>query len=142
MAGHCRWKDLRGELTPEQEAERLSRLRSLETNPDPELFVEHLEYHGYCGVAEYGPTVARWHGTVVNVARAVLSFEAARPDELARELGATIDDDLVWCAERGWTPEPPRGAGEPEASQCCKRPQRGEPPERPGETRRSENPNA
>jgi len=113
MAGQRPWKDLRGELTPEQEAERRARLRSLETNPDPELFVEHLEYRGYRGVAEYDPTVARWHGTVVNVARAVLTFEAARPEDLARELGATIDDYLAWCAERGWTPEPPRGAGEP-----------------------------
>jgi predicted HicB family RNase H-like nuclease len=66
-----------------------------------------LTDRGYVGEAEYDESVGLWHGAVVNTARAVLTFEAERPEALARELAATIDDYLAWCDEQGWTPEPP-----------------------------------
>jgi predicted HicB family RNase H-like nuclease len=65
-----------------------------------------MEYKGYLATVEYDDEAGIFHGEVVNT-RAVITFQGISVDELHRELAASIEDYLAWCAERGKEPEKP-----------------------------------
>jgi predicted HicB family RNase H-like nuclease len=65
-----------------------------------------MEYKGYLATVEYDDEAGIFHGEVVNT-RAVITFQGVSVDELHREMVASIEDYLAWCAERGKEPEKP-----------------------------------
>jgi predicted HicB family RNase H-like nuclease len=65
-----------------------------------------MEYKGYVARVEYDSEADLFHGEVVNT-RPVLTFQGQSTGDLKRELAATVDDYLAWCAERGKDPEKP-----------------------------------
>jgi predicted HicB family RNase H-like nuclease len=65
-----------------------------------------MEYKSYLATIEYDDEAGIFHGEVVNT-RAVITFQGVSVEELHREMAASIDDYLAWCAERGKEPEKP-----------------------------------
>jgi len=65
-----------------------------------------MDYKGYLATVEYDDEAGIFHGEVVNT-RAVITFQGVSVDELHREMAASIEDYLAWCAERGKEPEKP-----------------------------------
>jgi predicted HicB family RNase H-like nuclease len=65
-----------------------------------------IEYKGYTGVFEYDPSVAAFHGRVLGL-RDVVTFEGVSVAELRKEMRASVDDYLEFCAESGREPEKP-----------------------------------
>jgi predicted HicB family RNase H-like nuclease len=65
-----------------------------------------MEYKGYLATVEYDDEAGIFHGEVVNT-RTVITFQGVSVDELHREMAASIEDYLAWCAERGKEPEKP-----------------------------------
>lgn len=65
-----------------------------------------MEYKGYLVTIEYDDEAQVFHGEVVNT-RAVITFQGTSVEELRREMAASIDVYLEWCAERGREPEKP-----------------------------------
>lgn len=65
-----------------------------------------MEYKGYVASVEYDDEAEILHGEIVNT-RAVITFQATSTSDLRREMEASIDDYLDWCAERGKEPEKP-----------------------------------
>lgn len=65
-----------------------------------------MEYKGYHATVDYDPDADIFHGEVVNT-RAVLTFQGRSVDDLKTALKDTVEDYLVWCAERGKEPEKP-----------------------------------
>lgn len=68
-----------------------------------------IEYRGYLGVFEYDPEDESFHGRVVNLSRDGITFVGRSVEELKREMAASVDDYLAFCAERGEEPEKPFG---------------------------------
>ncbi|HEX7241844.1 MAG TPA: type II toxin-antitoxin system HicB family antitoxin [Longimicrobiaceae bacterium] len=66
-----------------------------------------IEYRGYVGVFEYDPDDELFRGRVVNLGKDGITFAGTSVEELKRELAASVDDYLAWCAERGESPEKP-----------------------------------
>ncbi len=66
-----------------------------------------MEYKGYEAKAEFDDEAGILHGEIINT-RAVITFQATSTDQLRREMEASVDDYLEWCAERGKEPEKPR----------------------------------
>lgn len=65
-----------------------------------------IEYKGYVGVVEYDPDVDSFHGRVVNT-RDVITFYGNSIEELKKELAASIEEYLVFCADVGKEPDKP-----------------------------------
>ncbi|MCP4660781.1 MAG: type II toxin-antitoxin system HicB family antitoxin [bacterium] len=65
-----------------------------------------MEYKRYVAAVEYDDEAGILHGEVINT-RAVITFQATSTDQLRREMEASIEDYLDWCAERGKEPEKP-----------------------------------
>jgi len=68
--------------------------------------VNPMRYKGYEARVAYDPDAEIFHGEVVN-SRAVLTFQGRSVDALKQALADTVEDYLVWCAERGQEPERP-----------------------------------
>lgn len=67
-----------------------------------------IEYRGYVGVFEYDPDDDTFRGRVVNLGgKDGITFAGSSVEELRRELAASVEDYLAWCAERGEEPERP-----------------------------------
>ncbi|MHB1225879.1 MAG: type II toxin-antitoxin system HicB family antitoxin [Gemmatimonadaceae bacterium] len=65
-----------------------------------------LGHRGYAGLVEYDDEARLFHGEVVGT-RAVLTFQGTTVDEIEQAFRDTVDEYLVWCAERGKEPEKP-----------------------------------
>lgn len=65
-----------------------------------------IEYEGYTGFFAYDPSVDAFHGRVIGL-RDVVTFEGRSVDELRREMAASVDDYVTYCAEIGKEPERP-----------------------------------
>lgn len=63
-----------------------------------------MEYKGYSVRIEYDEDLSTFHGQVLNI-NDVVTFQGSSIDELRRELEASVDDYLAWCAERGEEPD-------------------------------------
>jgi predicted HicB family RNase H-like nuclease len=66
-----------------------------------------IEYKGYVGAFEYDPDEETFHGRVVNLAKDGITFVGRSVEELKREMAASVDDYLAFCAERGDEPDAP-----------------------------------
>ncbi len=62
-----------------------------------------IEYKGYLARVEFDEEAVIFQGDAVNT-RAVITFQARSADALQRELAASVEDYLAWCAERGTAP--------------------------------------
>ncbi len=65
-----------------------------------------IDYKGYSAVFEYDESVEAFHGRVVGL-RDVVTFEGRSVAELRKEMKASIEDYLEFCAESGRDPEKP-----------------------------------
>jgi predicted HicB family RNase H-like nuclease len=65
-----------------------------------------MEYKGYVASVEYDDEQGTFHGEVVNL-RDVITFEGDCVDELKRAFRESVEDYLIFCAERGEEPEKP-----------------------------------
>lgn len=65
-----------------------------------------IRYRGYVGKVDIDSESGVLHGEVVNV-RDVITFEGKTVAELRRALKESVEDYLVFCAERGEEPEKP-----------------------------------
>jgi predicted HicB family RNase H-like nuclease len=65
-----------------------------------------LKYKGYVGHATYDDEAGIFHGDVQHTWD-VITFQGRSVEELERAFRDSIDDYLVWCAERGKTPDKP-----------------------------------
>ena len=63
-----------------------------------------MSYKGYQAVLKYDDEAEVFHGEVVGT-RDVIFFEGTSVEELNREFQFSIDDYLVFCAERGHEPD-------------------------------------
>ncbi|KQP95094.1 antitoxin HicB [Methylobacterium sp. Leaf113] len=61
---------------------------------------------GYEAVVEYDEDAELFHGEVIDM-RDVVTFQGRSVDELKKAFSDSIDDYLVFCAERGEEPEKP-----------------------------------
>ena len=61
---------------------------------------------GYKAVVEYNEDAELFHGEVIDM-RDVVTFQGRSVDELKKAFSDSIDDYLVFCAERGEEPEKP-----------------------------------
>ena len=66
-----------------------------------------MEYKGYVGAFEYDPAAETFHGRIVNLTRDGITFVGRSGEELQREMAASVDDYLAFCAVRGDEPEAP-----------------------------------
>lgn len=66
-----------------------------------------IEHRGYVGVFEYDPDDETFRGRIVNLGKDGITFAGSSVEELKREMAASVDDYLAWCAERGEDPEKP-----------------------------------
>ena len=64
------------------------------------------EYKGYHAKVEYDPESTSFHGEVIDI-RDVITFRGTSVRELRKELAASVEDYLAFCAERGEAPERP-----------------------------------
>ncbi len=65
-----------------------------------------MEYKGYIGKVELDDEVGILYGEVINV-RDVITFEGTSVEEVQQAFHESVDDYLVFCAERGESPEKP-----------------------------------
>ena len=65
-----------------------------------------IEYKGYTATVEYDPDEESFRGRVANV-RDVISFYGRSVEDLKRQMKASIDDYLEFCAEQGVEPAKP-----------------------------------
>ena len=65
-----------------------------------------IEYKGYVGVFEFDEELGQFHGFVVNT-QDVISFYGSSVEELKAELKASVEEYLLFCAEKGRDPEKP-----------------------------------
>ena len=65
-----------------------------------------IEYKGYVGVFEFDEELGQFHGFVVNT-QDVISFYGSSVEELKAELQASVEEYLLFCAEKGRDPERP-----------------------------------
>ena len=65
-----------------------------------------MEYKGYIGTATFDDQADLFHGEVINL-RDVITFQGRSVDELRQAFRESVDDYLVFCAERGEEPERP-----------------------------------
>ena len=65
-----------------------------------------IEYKGYVGVFEFDEELGQFHGYVVNT-QDVISFYGSSVEELKAELKASVEEYLLFCAEKGRDPEKP-----------------------------------
>lgn len=65
-----------------------------------------IEYKGYVGVFEFDEELGQFHGYVVNT-QDVISFYGSSVEELKAELKASVEEYLLFCAEKGRSPEKP-----------------------------------
>jgi predicted HicB family RNase H-like nuclease len=65
-----------------------------------------MEYKGYLGVIEYDAEAGIFHGEVINL-RDVITFQGTCVEELRAALKDSVEDYLLFCAERGEDPEKP-----------------------------------
>lgn len=61
---------------------------------------------GYEAVVDYDEDAELFHGEVIDM-RDVVTFQGRSVDELKKAFSDSIDDYLVFCAERGEEPEKP-----------------------------------
>ena len=66
-----------------------------------------MTYKNYVAEIEYDAQAEIFHGRVL-LARDVVTFEGRSVEELKREMAASVEDYLAWCAQRGEAPETPR----------------------------------
>lgn len=65
-----------------------------------------MDYKGYSARIEYDEDLEAFHGQVLNI-NDVITFQGTSIEELRHELGASVDDYLAWCEERGEEPDRP-----------------------------------
>ncbi len=65
-----------------------------------------MTYKGYEGVVQFDEEAGIFHGEVINT-RDVITFQGTSVKELTKAFHDSIDDYLVFCAERGQEPEKP-----------------------------------
>jgi predicted HicB family RNase H-like nuclease len=65
-----------------------------------------LSYKGYTGKVEVDVKTGTLFGEVLNL-RDVITFEADSVADIEKELHASIDEYLAWCARDGVEPEKP-----------------------------------
>ena len=65
-----------------------------------------MEYKGYIGTVEFDDEAGVFHGEVINT-RDVITFQGASVEELRTALRESVEDYLVFCAERNEEPEKP-----------------------------------
>ena len=65
-----------------------------------------MEYKGYIGKVEIDEEARLFHGEVINI-RDVVTFEGKTVAELRRAFCGSVEDYLVFCAERGEDPDKP-----------------------------------
>ncbi len=66
-----------------------------------------LKYKGYTGEFTYDDEAKIFFGTVINLKRGFMTFQASNIEELQQEFKNSIDDYLEWMHERGQEPERP-----------------------------------
>ena len=65
-----------------------------------------MEYKGYYGQVEFDDEANIFHGEVINM-RDVVTFQGGTVNELRKAFRDSVDDYLMFCAERGELPEKP-----------------------------------
>lgn len=65
-----------------------------------------IEYRGYCGKTVFDDEAGIFHGEVVGI-RDVITFQGKTKAELQTAFRDSMDDYLMFCAERGHLPNPP-----------------------------------
>jgi len=65
-----------------------------------------MEYKGYIGTVEFDDEAGIFHGEVINT-RDVITFQGASVAELRTALRESVEDYLIFCAERNEDPEKP-----------------------------------
>ncbi len=65
-----------------------------------------MEYKGYVAKVEFDDEDDLFHGEVINL-RDVITFQGQAVDELRQAFRESVEDYLVFCAERGEQPEKP-----------------------------------
>ncbi len=67
-----------------------------------------IEYKGYHGKSVFDDESGIFHGEVVGT-RDVITFQGKSAAELQSAFRDSIDEYLMFCAERCQTPDPPNG---------------------------------
>jgi predicted HicB family RNase H-like nuclease len=65
-----------------------------------------MQYKGYLSRVEFDDEANVFHGEVINI-RDVVTFQGTSVDELHRAFEESVEDYLVFCAERGEEPNQP-----------------------------------
>ncbi len=65
-----------------------------------------MEYKGYFGKVEYDEKAEVLHGEVINI-KDVVTFEGTNINEIKQAFRDSVDDYLVFCAERNEEPDKP-----------------------------------
>lgn len=65
-----------------------------------------MEYKGYVARVEFDDEANIFHGEVINL-RDVITFQGESVAELKEALKESVEDYLLFCAERGEEPEKP-----------------------------------
>jgi predicted HicB family RNase H-like nuclease len=65
-----------------------------------------MEYKGYIGKVEIDEEAGLLHGEIINI-RDVITFEGQTVEELHQAFRDSIEDYLVFCAQRGEVAEKP-----------------------------------
>ena len=65
-----------------------------------------MEYKGYIGKVEIDEEAGLLHGEIINI-RDVITFEGQTVEELHQAFRDSIEDYLVFCAQRGEAAEKP-----------------------------------
>ena len=63
-----------------------------------------MKYKGYVGIVEFDDKAKIFHGDVIGL-KDVITFQGTTVQELETAFQDSINDYLVWCAERGEKPE-------------------------------------
>ena len=65
-----------------------------------------MEYEGYLAHVTFDAQANLFHGKVVNT-RDVVTYQGQSVDELRQALADSVEDYLLFCAERGEVPDQP-----------------------------------
>ena len=65
-----------------------------------------IEYRGYRATVVFEADVGLYHGEVIGI-RDVITFQAKAAPQLREEFGASVEEYLAICAERGRAPDLP-----------------------------------
>ena len=65
-----------------------------------------MEYKGYTAKVEFDDEDNIFHGEIINL-RDVITFQGEEVNELRHAFQESVEDYLVFCAERGEPPEKP-----------------------------------